>query len=67
MKLRPIACAALAGSAVLLAGCESFETARDRDPGGAYYAGSFDRKGLGAGHLRDGRSQAREVSANACH
>lgn len=68
MKLGSIMCIVLAGSAVLLAGCESFETVNGRSPGGAY--GQFDRPGLGSGHVRDGRSltaDAQAISRNECH
>lgn len=65
MNLRPLAYVALAGSAILLVGCETLDSVLDRSPGGAY--AGFDRPGLGAGRIRDARSETREFSPNECH
>jgi len=66
MNLRSLAYVALAGSAALLAGCETLDSVLDRNPSGAY--GRFDQPGLGgAGRIRAARSDPQGFSPNQCH
>jgi hypothetical protein len=58
MNLRPLTYVALAGSAILLAGCASYFMVRDTGSGNTYYTSDIDHPGrAGTVQFRDGRTE----------